>query len=71
MLVFEECNDLLAALEDVQHDPRVTHLRSKNRFENPAPGGWRDYLMNVKMEASDHICEIQVRLSRWIQHNNQ
>lgn len=50
------------ALEFFLEADEITVVRVKNRFYKPAPGGWRDVLINFFFadDRERHICEIQV-----------
>ena len=67
------CQDV-KALEQVLEQIKTLHdkeqiiiHRVKNRLENPAPGGYRDIMMNISMpcrnkRCASHVCELQVHL---------
>ena len=37
-------------------------VRGKDRFNKPLDSGYRDMLLNVRLEGSDHVGELQLHL---------
>ena len=37
-------------------------VRAKDRFNKPLDSGYRDMLLNVRLEGSDHVGELQLHL---------
>ena len=37
-------------------------VRAKDRFNSPLDSGYRDMLLNVRLEGSDHVGELQLHL---------
>ena len=69
-IVCEDVKALEQVLEQIKtlHDEKqiIIH-RVKNRLERPAPGGYRDIMMNISMPSRNerckyHVCELQVHL---------
>lgn len=53
---------ITAAIAVLLDDSDIVIVRVKDRFADPAPGGWRDLLVNLylKDDPLQHICEIQL-----------
>jgi hypothetical protein len=54
---YESADDLYKALEKI--DKKAEIVRIKDRFIKPAPGGYRDILINVK-QSNGHVTELQL-----------
>ncbi len=54
---FDSADDLYKALDKI--DKRAEIVRIKDRFVKPAPGGYRDILVNIK-QPNGHITELQL-----------
>jgi hypothetical protein len=58
---FEDVAGLRRALGELE--ARGVIVRTKDRFENPTAGGYRDVMLNVRM-SNGHICELQLHLKQ-------
>lgn len=54
---YESADDLYKALEKINKKAEI--VRIKDRFIKPAPGGYRDILINVK-QSNGHVTELQL-----------
>jgi hypothetical protein len=54
---FDSADDLYKALDKI--DKKAEIVRIKDRFVKPAPGGYRDILVNIK-QPNGHITELQL-----------
>jgi hypothetical protein len=54
---YESADDLYAALGKL--DKKAEIVRIKDRFAKPAPGGYRDILVNIK-QSNGHVTELQL-----------
>ena len=69
-IVCQDVKALEQVLEQIKkmHDEeQIIIHRVKNRLERPAPGGYRDIMMNISMPSrnkrcASHVCELQVHL---------
>ena len=43
-------------------DGKVTVVRSRDRVFKPLPSGYRDVLLNITIEGSDMVMELQLHL---------
>jgi type VI secretion system secreted protein VgrG len=60
-IVFDNMEDIKKARELLGENVEI--VREKDRFSKPAPGGYRDMMLNVRVDPG-HVCEIQL-------HSNQ
>jgi hypothetical protein len=59
-LVYDKLESVYDALEKVESQFEV--VRIKDRFERPAPGGYRDILLNLKT-SDGHVVEMQLHIA--------
>jgi len=59
-LVSQDIGNLVQSFELLNKE--VTILEVKNRFKHPAPSGYRDLKMLVRLPETQHIAEIQLHL---------
>ena len=60
-IVYESYYKLMEGLDSCNQN--LTLVREKNRFDKPAPSGYRDILLNVKL-SNGHIAELQLHLTQ-------
>ena len=66
-IVFDSMEDIQKAREML--GDQIEIVREKNRFEKPAPGGYRDMMLNVKVDPG-HVCEIQLHSKQVLEVKN-
>jgi hypothetical protein len=60
---FDTIDDLYQALAKIDATPNIKIVRIKDRFLKPAPGGYRDLLLNLKM-SSGFVTELQLNVKQ-------
>ncbi|WP_413113326.1 RelA/SpoT domain-containing protein [Thaumasiovibrio sp. DFM-14] len=60
-LVAKDINGIVTAFEILGKDAEI--LQVKNRFKSPAPSGYRDLKVLVRLPKSQHIAEVQIHLN--------
>jgi len=60
--IFVTFLELTHAVEALMADGCVLVVRAKDRFNKPTDFGYKDLLLNVKLEGSDHVGELQLHL---------
>ena len=61
--IFKTFAQLTLAVRALMADGcRLIVVRAKDRFNSPLDSGYRDMLLNVRLEGSDHVGELQLHL---------